>query len=366
LVTESAGFKPDESIGPYEPHVLERNYKTKPVTLEMTFVSNDIQYDYLISYTSNKIEQEELYYYPGTARTLLYTRAVDKEMKFGDYYKGAKKVVEKLLLPNQLFLSKAVENNVDALKDAYRFFSRTIIPYSIMDDYYENSLASFYAKKLAEDKDSPFSRQFNALICAVDTGIAAVTAEEVDWNNYKFPGNMPEDIKKQFQEKYKYDIKTKHHLFDGDQQVGFEQFEIGQESTGTQSLLAMGGVILEALLNGNVLVVDEFEKNLHPLITQFLIQIFHNPATNRNKAQLIFATHDVTQLANDRFRRDQVFFTEKNEHGATKLFRCSDIEGVRLGTPLDKWYVTGRFGATPIINDIDLILEMQKDGEAQN
>ena len=76
---------------------------------------------------------------------------------------------------------------------------------------------------------------------------------------------------------------------------------------------------------------------------------------------LILETLNITQLSNDSFRRDQVWFTEKDEFGSTSLYRCSDIKGIRLGTPLDKWYASGRFGATPIINDSDFLIEMQSD-----
>ncbi|MBA3900376.1 MAG: ATP-binding protein [Bacteroidetes bacterium] len=172
---------------------------------------------------------------------------------------------------------------------------------------------------------------------------------------------MPDDIKINFQEQYKYDIKTQHPFFEGEKLVGTENFEIEEESTGTKSLFVIGGIILDALETGKVLVVDEFEKNLHPGITQFLIKLFHNPLTNPRNAQLIFATHDITQLSHDNFRRDQVWFSEKNEFGATTIYQCSDIKGIRLGTPLDKWYSTGRFGATPIINDVDFLIEMQED-----
>lgn len=95
------------------------------------------------------------------------------------------------------------------------------------------------------------------------------------------------------------------------------------------------------------------------MITKFLIQIFHNPLLNKHNARLIFATHHVSQLNSEVFRRDQVWFTEKNEYGESILFRCSDMEGVRLNTPLDKWYITGWFGATPIINDVELLIAMR-------
>src|SRR5690606_4299426 len=139
------------------------------------------------------------------------------------------------------------------------------------------------------------------------------------------------------QEDYRYDIKTKHPLFDGEENIGFEKYDVDDESTGTKGLFVIGGIILDALETGRVLVVDEFEKNLHPSITQFLTKLFHNPLTNPLNAQLVFATHDISQLSNDNFRRDQVWFTEKNEYGATSLIRCSDIQGIRLNTPLDKW-----------------------------
>lgn len=361
LVIRSSSLKPDDIIAPYEPHKLEKNHSSLPVVFEVNFIANKFQYEYLVAFKEDKIEQEELYYYPNNTKTLLYSRFVGKEMKFGDYYKGAKKTLEKLLLPNQLFLSKAAENNVDTLLDPYRFFTKGLMVYPLMEEYHENTLHKLYAKRIAEDKGSGFSKRFNSLICALDTGITSVTAEEVDWGDYKFPGNMPEDLKKKVQENYKYDIKTKHPLFDGAENIGFESFDVDDESTGTKSLFVIGGIILEALEKGGVLVVDEFEKNLHPSITQFLIQLFHNPLVNPKNAQLVFATHDITQLSNDNFRRDQVWFTEKNEYGATSLYRCSDISGIRLGTPLDKWYATGRFGATPIINEIDFLIDMQGD-----
>lgn len=366
LVLESSGYKLDDLIEPYEPHTLEKNYATSAVMFEISFIANKLQYDYVISFTEQRVETEDLYYYPTNSKTLLYSRSAGKEMKFGDYYKGPKKTLEKLLLPNQLFLSKAAENNVDALMEAYRFFNKGMTAYPLIEGYHESNLTRLYAKRLAENKDSAFSKRFNALICALDTGICSVTVEEVDWKDYKFPGNMPDELKKKVQENYKYDIKTQHPIYDGKDTLGFTAFDVSEESTGTQSLFVIGGIILEALDHGRVLVVDEFEKNLHPSITRFLIQLFHNPLVNRKNAQLIFATHDITQLSNDHFRRDQVWFSEKNEYGATSLYRCSDIPGIRLGTPLDKWYATGRFGATPIIDDVDFLIEMQADDRTED
>ena len=359
IIRSSTSFKPGQEISAYEPFKLDKSYTKQPVIFEIEFITKGIRYQYVLSFSSQAIEKEELSFYPNGVKTNLYTRARNKDLKFGEAYRGGKKTIERLLLDNQLFLSKAAENNAESVFNPYQFFTEGIMVFPFLETYRESQLSRLYAKKLAADQDSTFAKRFNLLICALDTGIRGVTAVEVEWDNYQFPSNMPDDLRAQFQEQYKYDIKTQHPVFEGDKEVGIEHFEIEEESTGTKSLFVIGGIILDALEAGRVLVVDQFEKNLHPSITQFLISLFHNPYTNPQNAQLVFATHDITQLSHDTFRRDQVWFTEKSEAGATVLYRCSDITGVRLGTPLDKWYASGRFGATPIIQDTDFFIAMQ-------
>lgn len=361
LVLESTSNKPDQKISPYEPYRLDKECLNKPVVFEIIFIAENKQYEYTVSFTSKRVELEELYYYPTNTRSLLFSRAADKEMKFGDYYKGIKKTIEKLLLPNQLFLSKAAENNAESVLGAYSFFDNALSAFLTTEGAMEQRIASkFYGKLLAEDSSSKFAKLFNAFICAVDTGVKKVTAKEAEWKEGMFPG-IPEEIKKQIQEDYKYEIKTYHPIFEDGKEVGIEPFDVSDESAGTRSLLFIGGIIIEALINGRLLVVDEFEKSLHPFITRFLIKLFHNPDINKNGAQLLFATHDITQLSNDYFRRDQVWFTTKDGYGVTDLKRCSDIEGLRMGTPVDKWYAAGKLGGVPNIDDVEFLIEMQKD-----
>lgn len=360
LVLNSANYKLDEEIETYEPFKLERSCRSKPIDLQISFLHENIQYDYSISYTAKRIESEELHYYPTSSKSLLFSRNADRDIKFGDYYKGAKKTLEKLTLPNQLFLSKASENNVEALKDPFLFFRNGLHAYSTLENYQESTFARFYAKRLAEDGRSAFARRFNALICSLDTGITSVTAKETEWGDTTF-GNIPEEVKNKIKEDYKYEIKTHHPLYEDDKVVATVTFDIRDESTGTQSLFAIAGLLLEALDKGRVLVVDEFEKNLHPDITKYFIRLFHNPDINRKNAQLIFATHDISQLSNEHFRRDQVWFTYKDGIGATEFKRCSEIAGLRLGTPIDRWYASGKLGAVPIVDDRNFLFEMQNE-----
>lgn len=359
LVLNSSDFKLDKSISTYEPFLLDVESEEKPVKFGIDFISNDVQYEYHVWFSQHKVEFEELSLFKGNYKSLLYSREAGKDIKFGDHYRGAKKTIERMTLPNQLFLSKAVENNVEILVDTYRFFATKLRVYPLLDGMAEEDLKRLYARRLAEDASSSFSRRFNALICALDTGISMVSAEETNPDMFKFPASIPDEVKATFLDKYKYDIKAYHKVYQNGEVISQKAFDVAQESAGTKNLFALGGIILEALEEGHVLVVDELEKNLHPDITSFLIKLFHRPDVNRNNAQLIFATHDVSQLSHDIFRRDQVWFVEKDEQGASSMFRCSDIEGVRADTPLDKWYMAGRLGATPIISDENFLIEMQ-------
>lgn len=364
LVLNSAKFDSEDKLGPYEPFRLAKGFDKKSVSIELEFFIDQIRYIYLIIFGEKFIEQEKLLFFPVGKEATLFNRVKGKEIQFGEYFKGEKKTIEKLTLPNQLFLSKAAENNAESALPVYQFFKNRIKVYPFLNQYNESGLERFYAKRLADEPESPFAKKLNALICALDTGINSISAKETDWNSVKFPDNMPANVRKKIQEDFKYEIKTVHELFDeSNKSSGLIDFDIDEESTGTRSLLSIGGIIIDALEKGSVLVIDEFEKNLHPIITSYLIKLFNEKIFNPKNAQLIFATHDITQLNEDLFNRDQVWFTQKNEFGVTELIRCSDIKGLRLNTPLDKWYVAGRLGGTAIINDTNFVMAMQEEIE---
>lgn len=364
MVLYSAKFDPGDKLGPFEPFRLAKGSDKEPVRMELEFFIEHIRYIYLIVFGEKFIEQEKLLFFPMGKEAILFNRIRGKEIQFGEYFKGEKRTIEKLTLPNQLFLSKAAENNAESVLPVYQFFKNKIRVYPFMNQNKELGLEQLYAKRLAEEPHSPFAKKLNALICAFDTGINSISAKETDWKSVKFPNNIPGGIRRKIQEDFKYEIKTVHKSFDeNNKSSGFIDFDIDEESKGTRSLLSIGGIIIDALEKGAVLIIDEFEKNLHPIITSYLIRLFNEKIFNPKNAQLIFATHDVTQLNEDVFNRDQVWFTQKNEFGVTELFRCSDIKGLRLNAPLDKWYMAGRLGGTAIINDTNFVIAMQEEKE---
>ena len=131
---------------------------------------------------------------------------------------------------------------------------------------------------------------------------------------------------------------------------GKAAFGLDDESKGTRNLLFLAGPVLDILENGFTLVVDELDSSLHPLLVRRLVELFHNPTLNTKGAQLIFSTHDTSLLDSDLFRRDQIWFVEKNHDQASKLYPLSDFSP-RKNERWERGYLMGRYGALPFFTD---------------
>jgi AAA15 family ATPase/GTPase len=130
-----------------------------------------------------------------------------------------------------------------------------------------------------------------------------------------------------------------------------------EESRGTQRLFRIGIPILGAIRDGRVLVIDELEASLHPILAQQIVQQFNDPAVNTRNAQLIFTTHDTNLLGSlvggPALRRDQVWLTEKDAEGATVVYPLTDYQP-REPENLERGYLQGRYGAIPFLGDLNL------------
>ena len=167
---------------------------------------------------------------------------------------------------------------------------------------------------------------------------------------------MPEAVRKEMLERFKdetfFNVKTAHILDNGKEVL----FDLADESDGTQKIFALSGPWLDTLENGYVLVIDELHDNLHPLIVRFLIRLFHNLETNPRNAQLVFTTHDTSILSQEVFRRDQIWFCDKDESQATQLYPLTDFSPRKGVESLERGYLSGRYGALPYLKDIKNVM----------
>ena len=138
------------------------------------------------------------------------------------------------------------------------------------------------------------------------------------------------------------------------------------ESNGTRKMFHLFDFFMDALKNGMVLFVDELDAKLHPLLTRYIINLFHNSQTNIGNGQLIYSTHDTVNLNKETFRRDEIWFAEKDKDGVSEIYALSDYileadknagKKVRNDATYNKDYLTGRYGAIPVLEEFDIIHE---------
>jgi len=349
-IIESTDLKIDDEIPCYKPFRLDKKCLTQPTEFEIEFViKRQIRYKYSIVFDAYEVLKEVLLFYPKGKESTLFVRESGKIMYFGNQFRGPARMIEKQLLKNTLFLSKAANSNNELLSEVYRYFKDRIA--------FDTPARKFinFTTILCKENNSQIKKKVNDFIKAADIGIEFINiikTEQVEDEHLKW---VSDDIKKILIENKKFRPKMFHKQFDNNQEIGTVAFDLQEESGGTVKLYDLSGELIHCLQNGLTYVADELNNSLHPSLMNFIIQLFQNPKTNPNKAQLIFVTHDTSILKADNFRRDQIWFTEKDEFGATKLYSMSDFDyrKVRSQIPFDHWYLSGRFGALPITGNLD-------------
>ncbi len=356
MVENSTDFKLDRSIPNYEPFKLDRQYLKKPTIFEIDFIAKDsLRYLYEISFDSNKVLDEKLIYYEldkkSTSKSILFTRSENNDIHYGNSYRGK---TDFFLNPNQLLLSKAGVDDIPVFKEAYRFFSTYIRYAPAQTTQFDERMLRATAKIFNNDeKDTTLREAIISIVKASDTGINRIFTQD-DSSKIKFDDSVLDEEKEEILSHLKVRIKTKHPLYENGVEVGESIFDLSEESTGTMKLLGLSGLVVSALKDGAVVIVDELDKNLHPLLTRMIIGLFHNPIINKNNAQLIFSTHDVSLIDKELFRRDQITLINKDLEGKTEIVRLSDFKGISKITPLSKWYMAGMFKGIPAINEYQI------------
>ncbi|QNF10901.1 AAA family ATPase [Klebsiella variicola] len=345
LVLQSASnLQVGEKIEVY-PFKLDSESIAKPSEFEVVFIAEGIRYQFGFSATEDQIIDEWLYAYPKGRPQKWYYRSWDVERQdydwdIGSSLMGEKQVWQRSTRNNALFLSTAVQLNSEQLKPVFNWFKKTLRLSSI------SGWGSTYSAKRCADENKSDILNF---LKAADIGIDDVLVKKEKFNPEDLPSDMPEDIKKivisNMKDKDVFDITTVHYNERGEA----VNFSLEEESHGTQKLFSLAGPWLDSLENGYVLLIDELHDTLHPKLVEFLVELFNSPITNKKGAQLIFSTHETSILNQSVFRRDQVWFCEKNESGETHLYPLTDFSPRKGRENLESAYLDGRYGALPFI-----------------
>jgi AAA15 family ATPase/GTPase len=328
-----------------KPFVLSSETESAPSHFEVEFRLNGLDFRYGFEVTTKEVCSEWLYRKSPTAKEArLFTReGQDFQVSLANFKEG--KGLEARTRPNALFLSVCAQFNGEESGKVLGWMRR----FRHVSGLNEAGFYAFTAERLQDPKHRAMLLE---LAQKADFNIHALRSELEQITEDKLPAGMPAELKKRLlsEKVMSADIKTTHHKLDSQQKVvGEVEFDLQEdESSGTQKFVALSGPIMHSLEEGSILLVDELEARLHPRLTQAILDLFHSPVNRRN-AQLVCATHDVTLLDPERFRRDQIWFCEKDHTGATDLFTLADIDSnlVRPNSKFSRQYMLGLFGAVP-------------------
>jgi uncharacterized protein len=333
---------------------LNRETEGKPSFFEIVFLLDGKKYRYGFEATTEKVISEWLFYVPQSRETKLFKREGQKINSTKSYGEGIEQIT-KLTRDNALFLSVCAQFNVDIAEKILNWITKNLNIISGSDD---NEYLRYTLNSLKEHKNKDEILQ---LVKKLDLSIHDIEVEETEISHDSLPESL-RDILSQFNDdKEKItatSVQTKHKKFDEQgNYISDEIFNLGsEESEGTQKLFALAGPLFDVLKKGKILIIDEFDTKLHPLISRAIVEIFNSNQTNPNNAQLIFMTHDTNLLSNKLFRRDQIWFTEKNRVGATDLYSLVEYK-VRNDASFESDYIKGRYGAIPYIGDLTNLID---------
>jgi uncharacterized protein len=346
VFNSSKNMQVSENI-PTEPCRVSTFSDSEPSHFELIFSHEKILYRYGFDVSSEKVVNEWLFFSPKGKEAKLFVRE-GQNFQLGEYFKEGKGLDEKTR-ENALFLSVCAQFNGDISTKVLRWFSS----FNVISGIEDKSYLKFTLDQLGNEI---FLNELKNFLQIADVGIEDINFEQrsVDIDE------IPDEIKvKAIENKFRF----MHRQFDQDgQSAEMIPFTLEQESQGTRKLFALSGPLIDTLKYGKTLFIDELDTRLHPLITQFILRLFHSDEKNPNNAQLICATHDVQLLSNRIFRRDQIWFTEKNKYNVTDLYSLSDYT-VRKDATFNKDYILGKYGAVPYVSDRSVLYGTESEPE---
>ena len=297
---------------------------------ELDFVMAGVRYQYGVAFTRQAVQREWLDAWPERQPRALFTRE-QQVISFGPSVRGLKKPIEAATRPNASLLAAAAQFNHPQLLQVYEAISDGI-RYRRAEHGAHGVPLFTPDSPLLSERHHPTVRR---LLKAADVGVCDLAAR---------PVKAPE------REGSWHEIRLTHQT-----DAGRVEFAPAQESDGTHAFLVRLSDILDVLVEGGVLLYDEFDTSLHPDLCAALLGLFTNPRANVQGAQLIFTTHDRDLLS--ALRRDEVILTEKDASGATQVVSAADFRDLKKRDDLRRVHSEGRLGGVPVLEDLATIVE---------
>ncbi|MBK8052801.1 MAG: ATP-binding protein [Saprospiraceae bacterium] len=340
------------------PFLLNTETENSPSYFEVLFEILNVRYRYGFEITNKEVVSEWLFESKKNAEKLLFVREGDG-IEVSPSFKEAENLESKTR-NNALFLSIIDQFNGVTAKRIMNWFNNLITISGLTHENYE-----MITLKLLEKGD--VTQTMGDFYFTLELGFDGINVKKEKLNSKNLLEIGQESVAKSFikdiEDGYHFDIKTFHDKYDKhNNKSGEIEFDMrSQESAGTNKVFNISGPIFDVLHNGGVLVIDELDSSLHPLMTLAITRLFNSEKDNSKNAQLIFTTHDTNLFSYGKYRRDQIYFVEKDKYGASDLYslveyREEDGNKVRKDRSFESDYIQGRYGAIPYIGDISKIV----------
>lgn len=353
IVLESAQGQRGDKL-PVTPYLFDRVTATMPTEFSVIVVYDNIRYDYGFAATAERVVEEWLLAYPkGRAQSWIERKynPTTEQYEWGNTEKllGTRQLWQEATRSNALFLSTAIQLNNKQLQPVFDWFGTVV-------RFLRGDVSPSFSVEMANSQEG--KAELIAFLQYADFAITDLKIQREKFHPDKLSRDWPDDLRKQIAEQLKdaesVNVQTVHKGPDN----YVAALDIDEESEGTKRVFTLAGPWLDVLKNGWILTVDELSNSLHPTLVKYLVEMFHNPKINRKNAQLIFTTHETSILSQQVFRRDQIWFVEKDEFNATVLYPLSDFSPRKGVENIENGYLQGRYGALPYVRNLQPLMDL--------
>lgn len=342
----------------------KRSRRTNPPSrFRIELLADEVIYEFSFTVNSKEVLEEKLVVISSASEKVLYDRrhgkpnfhdsiAKDEFLEFA--FRGTRK--------NQLFLTNSVSQNVENFLPVYRWFAEQLV--LVAPDSRFEPFEQFI------EEGSPLRSVMNERLQQLDTGIAELSSEEIQFESLPLPESLKTELEEEVKENATVRLRaepdnerylltrkngnliarklmTIHTNADGTT----TRFEIGQESDGSQRVLDLLPAFLElsAHISNRVYVIDEVDRSLHTLLIRELLEAYLSSCSTETGSQLLLTTHDVLLMDQQLLRRDEMWVAERDASGNSTLVSFSEYSKIRYDKDIRKSYLQGRLGGIPRI-----------------
>lgn len=365
-----------ETLSEIKKYKLDRNYQELPSTFEIEFIKNDIVYLFGIEVQKNEISEEWLYK-SGLNKIpdeiIFHRKGTEKntEIRFSkDYYRTEKDkfnlefVQDNLVKKNELLFEilSELKEGFENVKDAYDWFINDLIII-----FPHTKPGTFVLEVFL--KSNSLKNFTNTSLSSFNTGVYSIDVRSFSFEEYlgSSNGDLQDTIRERLQRQPMFSLSIEDGS-DGivamkengipvfkrftsihkDLEGKLVEFILKEESDGTNRLIHFVPLLFGFLNSEIVILIDEIDQSIHPVLLKELVA--KTVSDKESKGQFIFTTHEANLLDQSIFRRDEIWFVEKDQ-GETKLYPLSDFD-IRYDLDIRKGYLNGRFGAIPFMGDL--------------